>query len=58
MERLPNRFRNEKNKMITLNTLRRKTVEHAKIHPAYTDEISGKWVARIENAQTVSHLSE
>lgn len=56
LDRLPNRLRDEKNKMIVLNTLLRKAVERSKLHPVYIDEISGKWMLRIESAQTVSRL--
>ncbi len=58
LNRLPNHMRNQKNLMIILNTLLRKAVEHAKVHPLYIDEISGKWALRIENAQTVGELDE
>lgn len=58
LNRLPNHVRNEKNLMIVLNTLLRKAVEQAKVHPLYIDAISGKWALAIENAQTVGQLDE
>lgn len=56
LDRLPNRLRNKKNLMFVLNTLLRKSVEQAKVHPLYIDDISGKWAVRIEHAQSVSQL--
>ena len=56
LDRLPNRLRNKKNLMFVLNTLLRKSVERAKVHPLYIDAISGKWAVRIEYAQSVSQL--
>lgn len=41
-----------------LNTLLRKSVERAKVHPFYIDAISGKWAVLIENAQSVSQLDD
>lgn len=58
LDRLPNRLRNQKNLMIVLNTLLRKSVEQAKVHPLYIDAISGKWAVRIENAQSVGQLDD
>lgn len=58
LDRLPNRLRNEKNLMIVLNTLMRKSVEQAKVHPIYIDAISGKWAVRLENAQSLGQLQD
>lgn len=58
LERLPNRLRNQKNLMIALNTLLRKAVEQARVHPYYIDALSGKWAVRIENARTVAQLDD
>lgn len=58
LDRFPNRLRNQKNLMIVLNTLLRKSVERAKVHPFYIDAISGKWAVLIENAQSVSQLDD
>lgn len=58
LDRLPNRLRNEKNLMIVLNTLMRKSVEQAKVHPIYIDAISGKWAVRLESAQSVGQLQD
>lgn len=58
LERLPNRLRNQKNLMIVMNTVLRKSVERAKVHPFYIDAISGKWAVLIENAQSASLLDD
>ena len=58
LNRFPNHVRNQKNLMIILNTLLRKAVEQAKVHPLYIDAVSGKWALRIENAQTTGQLDE
>lgn len=56
LERVPNKLRNEKNLMIILNTLLRKSLETAHVHPLYIDAISGKWAVRIENTDKISQL--
>lgn len=43
LERVPNKLRNRKNLFIVLNTLMRKAVEAAQVHPFYIDAISAKW---------------
>lgn len=58
LDRLPNRLRNQKNLMIVLNTILRKSVERAKVHPFYIDAISGKWAVLIENAQSATLLDD
>lgn len=58
LDRFSNPLRNEKNLMITLNTLLRKAVETAKVHPLYIDAISGKWALRIEGCQSVSQMDD
>ena len=58
LNRLPNRLRNQKNLMIVLNTLLRKAVERAKVHPYYIDAISGKWAVLIENARSAAQLDD
>ena len=58
LNRFPNRLRNQKNLMIVLNTLLRKSVERAKVHPYYIDAISGKWAVLIENAHSVTQLDD
>ncbi|WP_367925245.1 helix-turn-helix transcriptional regulator [uncultured Ruthenibacterium sp.] len=56
LDRVPNKLRNEKNLMIILNTLFRKSLETAHVHPLYIDAISGKWAVRIENIDRISQV--
>lgn len=42
-------LRDRKNLMITMNTLMRKAIEAASVHPYYIDRISRKYSLRIEN---------
>ncbi len=58
LDRFSNPLRNEKNLMIVLNTLLRKAVETAKVHPLYIDAISRKWALRIEQCQSVSQMDD
>lgn len=46
--RVPNRLRNGKNLFIVLNTLLRKAVEYANVHPFYIDRLSSRLAVRIE----------
>lgn len=56
LDRIPNKLRNEKNLLIVLNTLLRKTIESAKIHPFYIDHISAKWAVRIEQISVLKDI--
>lgn len=56
INRVANRLRNQKNLLIVFNTLMRKSVERAKVHPMYIDEISGKWAVHIERLTTVTQV--
>lgn len=56
LERVPNKLRNGKNILIILNTLMRKTLQKAHVHPLYIDAISGKWAVRIEALQNANLL--
>ena len=58
INRLPNPLRNEKNLLIVLNTILRKSMEIAKVHPMYIDTISGRWAVRIEEASSVNQLDD
>ncbi|MEG2698355.1 MAG: AraC family transcriptional regulator, partial [Ruthenibacterium sp.] len=58
LNRLPNKLRNEKNQMFILNTLLRKAIESAHVHPYYIDQISAKWAVRLENAASLNELSQ
>jgi AraC-like DNA-binding protein len=48
--------RDMKNLMFVQNTLLRKTVEQASVHPLYIDELSRKMAVEIERMNTVSQL--
>lgn len=56
LERAPNRLRGEKNLFLTLNTLLRKAIEDAQVHPFYIDAISAQWAVQIESAECESEL--
>lgn len=56
LERVPNKLRNQKNLYIVLNTLMRKAVEAAQVHPIYIDAISAKWAICIEAAEQEADL--
>jgi YesN/AraC family two-component response regulator len=49
-------LRNQKNYGLVLNTLLRKTVQRAAVHPAYIHQISRSFAVRIEAARTSSEL--
>lgn len=53
---MPNKLRNRKNLFIVLNTLMRKAVEAAQVHPFYIDAISAKWAMRIEAVEQEADL--
>lgn len=46
--RTPDRLRNAKNYLIILNTLLRKAVESADVHPIHIDELSSRFARKIE----------
>lgn len=54
LRRLPDPVRNAKNTLIILNSLLRKNLERAKIHPFYIDRISSKWAVRIETITSLN----
>lgn len=56
LNRFANKLRNEKNQAIILNTLARKSIQSAHIHPYHIDIISGKWAIRIEQATNIDAL--
>ena len=49
--RVPDRLRDVKDMIIAVNTLYRKSIEHAAVHPLYIDGLSGQFVAEIEAAE-------
>ena len=48
--RTPDRLRNVKNYLIIMNTLLRKAVESADVHPIHIDELSSRFAHKIEQA--------
>lgn len=55
--RFGNPLRDGKNLAIVLNSLLRKAIEHASVHPFYVDRISCKYALRIENTASDAELS-
>ena len=53
-----NPLRDFKNSVLVMNTLFRKAVERAKVHPIYIHEASSELGTRIEQAQTMETLTE
>ncbi len=49
--RVPDRLRDVKDMIIAVNTLFRKAIQQAAVHPLYIDGISGQFVAEIEAAE-------
>lgn len=54
--RVPDPIRDRKNLMFTLNTLLRKAVEQAHVHPFYIDNLSRQFAIQIESACTSAQL--
>lgn len=54
--RVPDPVRNQKNLMFTLNTLLRKAVEKAHIHPFHIDNLSRQFAIEIESSCTMEFL--
>lgn len=55
-QRLTNELRDRKDYMITLNTLLRKTVEQAGVHPIHIDAVSNGNIQRIEQITSVEQI--
>lgn len=55
-QRLTNELRDRKDYMITLNTLLRKTVEQAGVHPIHIDAVSNGNIQRIEQITSVEQF--
>ena len=55
-QRLPDRLRDAKDMVIVVNTLCRKAIEFAVVHPMYIDAISGQFTVEIEDAETVEQV--
>ena len=55
-QRLPDQLRDAKDMIIALNTLYRKAIEQAAVHPLYIDGISGQFVMEIEAAENLEQI--
>lgn len=55
--RIDNPLRNQKNIFIILNTLCRKAVENASVHPFYIDQLSTKFAIQIEKTENTKKLN-
>ena len=55
--RTPNPIRNRKNLLLTMNTLCRKAVQSAQVHPYYIDEVSTRMAVEIEKAADATALN-
>lgn len=51
-------FREKQNMTLTLNVLFRKSVQHARVHPAHIDEVSAAFARRIDISTTETELSK
>ena len=56
-QRIPDRLRDVKDMIIALNTLCRKAIEQAAVHPLYLDGISGQFVVEIEEAENPEQVN-
>lgn len=55
--RTPDRLRNVKNYLIIMNTLLRKAVESADVHPIHIDELSSRFAHKIEQLNSEKGMS-
>lgn len=58
LHRIRDPVRNAKNFLIILNSLLRKNLERAKIHPFYIDRISTRWALRIEEIKSMDAVDK
>ena len=56
-QRISDRLRDTKDMVITLNTLCRKAIQEAAVHPLYIDGISGQFVVEIEAAENPEQVN-
>lgn len=57
-KRVSDSIRNQKNYMIILNTICRKSAELGNVHPVYLDSLSSKLAVKIESQYTQKQLNE
>ena len=56
--RAPSRLRDQKNRLVILNTLCRKSAQRAGVHPVYLDDLSRRMAVRIESAVSLPGLEQ
>jgi len=56
-QRVTDRLRDIKDMIITVNTLCRKAIQQAAVHPLYIDGISGQFVTEIESAENPEQVT-
>ena len=56
-QRIPDRLRDAKDMVIAFNTLCRKAIQQAAVHPLYIDGISGQFVTEIEAAENPEQVN-
>jgi YesN/AraC family two-component response regulator len=56
-QRVTDRLRDVKDMIIALNTLCRKAIQQAAVHPLYIDGISGQFVTEIESAENPEQVT-
>ena len=56
-QRVSDRLRDVKDMIIAVNTLYRKTIQQAAVHPLYIDGLSGQFVAEIEAAENPEQVT-
>lgn len=55
-QKLSDSLRNQKNHLISLNTLLRKAAEYGDVHPLHINKMSSSFVRQIENIRTVEQI--
>ena len=55
-QRLPDRLQDAKYMIVAVNTVYRKAIEQAAVHPIYIDAISGRFVQEIEKAGSMAEV--
>ena len=56
--RAPSRLRDQKNRLVILNTLCRKSAQRAGVHPVYLDDLSRRMAVRIESTGSLPELDQ
>ena len=56
--RAPSKLRDQKNRLVIMNTLCRKGAQRSGIHPVYLDDLSRRMAVRIESAVSLAELDQ